>query len=95
MGVNLPSTLMEDLVAMEKPALNVLHCLCVWSASLVPVFSFGENDLFHQIDNPDGSALRHFQVSFKKLVGFSPPVFYGPGICNCFLPFRKPLHTIG
>jgi len=72
------------------------QCACVfWSASLVPVFSFGENDLFHQVDNPAGSALRRFQESFKKVAGFTPPVFYGPGILNCFLPFRKPLHTIG
>lgn len=31
-------------------------------AGLVPVFSFGENDLFEQVDNPEGSRLRAFQV---------------------------------
>jgi len=66
-------------------------------ASLVPVFSFGENDLFKQADNPLGSGLRHFQETFKKFFGFAPPLFYGRGIFNYTLgliPFRKPIYTI-
>lgn len=31
-------------------------------ADLVPVFSFGENELYMQVKNPEGSALRRFQV---------------------------------
>ena len=49
-------------------------------ACLVPVFSFGENELFHQASNPAGSYLRRFQESFKWLFGFSPPLFYGRGV---------------
>ncbi|KAK6023792.1 diacylglycerol acyltransferase [Ostertagia ostertagi] len=29
-----------------------------YGASLVPVYSFGENDLFYQLDNPEGSLVR-------------------------------------
>lgn len=46
-------------------------------ASLVPVFAFGENDIFDQVDNPDGSPLRKFQLWMKQLIGVTPPAFYG------------------
>ena len=46
-------------------------------ASLVPVFAFGENDIFDQVDNPDGSPLRKFQLWMKQLIGITPPAFYG------------------
>ena len=46
-------------------------------ASLVPVFAFGENDIFDQVDNPDGSPLRRFQLFMKQLIGITPPAFYG------------------
>lgn len=66
-------------------------------ACIVPVYSFGENDLFKQADNPAGSGLRHFQETFKKIFGFAPPLFYGRGIFNYtlgLLPFRKPINTV-
>jgi 2-acylglycerol O-acyltransferase 2 len=46
-------------------------------ASLVPVFAFGENDIFDQVDNPDGSPLRRFQLWCKQLIGVTPPLLYG------------------
>lgn len=46
-------------------------------ASLVPVFAFGENDIFEQMDNPEGSPLRRFQLWMKQLIGVTPPAFYG------------------
>lgn len=36
-------------------------------ASLVPVFAFGENELYKQVDNPKGSKLRAFQEKVKKV----------------------------
>ena len=36
-------------------------------ASLVPVFAFGENDIFDQVDNLDGGALR--PKLCKQLIG--------------------------
>ncbi|UYV80989.1 hypothetical protein LAZ67_19002392, partial [Cordylochernes scorpioides] len=66
-------------------------------ASLVPCFSFGENDLYRQFPNPPGSRLRDFQNKLTKIMGFSPPIFYGRGVFQYSLglvPFRHPIHTV-
>lgn len=39
-----------------------LHVFFLFRAQLVPVFSFGENELFDQMENPSGSPLRRLQV---------------------------------
>ncbi|XP_071165310.1 2-acylglycerol O-acyltransferase 2-like [Mytilus edulis] len=65
--------------------------------SLVPVYSFGETDLYLQADNKEGSFLRGIQNFMTKKFGFSPPLFHGRGIFNYtfgLLPFRKPVHTV-
>ena len=56
-------------------------------ASLVPVFAFGENDIFDQVDNPDGGALRRFQNWCKQLIGVTPPLMYGRNLSRGF--FRR------
>ena len=48
-------------------------------ASLVPVVSFGENELFEQLPNPHGSALRRLQERLLRLFGFTLPSFFGVG----------------
>nr|XP_056705782.1 2-acylglycerol O-acyltransferase 1 [Euleptes europaea] len=66
-------------------------------AELVPVFSFGENELFKQIANPKGSRLRALQESLRKLVGFTLPLFHGRGIFQYsfgLMPYRKPINTV-
>uniref|UniRef100_A0A2L2Y2A0 Acyltransferase n=1 Tax=Parasteatoda tepidariorum TaxID=114398 RepID=A0A2L2Y2A0_PARTP len=66
-------------------------------ASLVPSFGFGENDLFEQVENPRGSALREWQDKIKDLLGFSTPIFHGRGIFQYnygFLPYRKPINVV-
>ena len=60
-------------------------------ASLVPVFAFGENDIFDQVDNPDGSPLRKFQLWMKQLIGVTPPAFYGRSLSRGFL--RRMFHS--
>lgn len=67
-------------------------------ADLVPVFSFGENELFQQAYNPQGSRLRRFQETVRKWLTFAPVVFYGRGIFQYnfgLLPFRRKITTIG
>ena len=67
-------------------------------ASLVPVFSFGENDVFTQKRFPEGSLLHRLQRKGKQLLGFSAPIFHGRGIFNYtfgFLPYRCPINTVG
>ncbi|XP_030837558.1 2-acylglycerol O-acyltransferase 2-A [Strongylocentrotus purpuratus] len=66
-------------------------------AHLVPVYSFGETEIYEQISNPEGSFLRRFQGMLTKLIGFAPPLYHGRGIFNYsvgFLPYRKNINTI-
>lgn len=66
-------------------------------ASLVPVFSFGENDIWEQADNPAGSRIWKFQKSIQKLSGWTFPLFHGRGLFNYnfgVLPHRRQITTI-
>ncbi|XP_034862907.1 2-acylglycerol O-acyltransferase 1 isoform X1 [Mirounga leonina] len=66
-------------------------------ASLVPVFSFGENELFKQVNNPQGSWLRTVQEKLQKVMGFALPLFHARGIFQYnfgLMPYRKPIHTV-
>jgi len=66
-------------------------------ASLVPVMSFGENELWKALPNPDGSRVRQFQERMKRLLKFTAPIIHGRGIFNYhfgLMPFRRPIHTV-
>ncbi|XP_039557951.1 2-acylglycerol O-acyltransferase 2-like, partial [Passer montanus] len=67
-------------------------------APLVPVFSFGENELFRQVPNPPGSRLRRLQARLQRLMGVALPLFHARGVFQYsfgLLPFRRPIHTVG
>lgn len=69
----------------------------IFRASLVPVFAFGENDIFDQVENPEGSQLRNIQNKIKGLLGFSTPLFRGRGMFQYnigVLPYRKPINVV-
>jgi len=62
-------------------------------AALVPIFSFGENELFHQVaPNPPGSLLRELQQKGKDHLGFSMPLVVGRW--GLPFPFRERLTTV-
>ncbi|XP_028911583.1 2-acylglycerol O-acyltransferase 3 [Ornithorhynchus anatinus] len=67
-------------------------------ASLVPVYSFGENEIFSQLVFKEGSWARRLQQVFKNIMGFSPCLFWGRGLIWPrswgLLPFRKPVTTV-
>ncbi|XP_075054659.1 2-acylglycerol O-acyltransferase 2 [Mixophyes fleayi] len=66
-------------------------------ASLVPVFSFGENELFDQVDNPKGSFLRGVQEKLQKVMGVALPLFHARGVFQYsfgLLPYRRPIYTV-
>ncbi|CAF3911690.1 unnamed protein product [Rotaria sordida] len=68
----------------------------IHGASLVPVFSFGENDLYEQVSNPRGSKIRRWQNYLQKKMGYSLPLFNGRGVFQYaigFLPNRRPIDT--
>ncbi|CAL9685685.1 unnamed protein product [Knipowitschia caucasica] len=63
-----------------------------FGADLVPVYSFGENELFKQVILTEGTIGRTIQDLFKKIMGFAPCLFVGEKWA--FLPFRKPVTTV-
>ncbi|KAL7025168.1 hypothetical protein ACKWTF_013374 [Chironomus riparius] len=61
-------------------------------ASLVPVFSFGEVDVYDQIDGPK---IRKFQVILKRLTTIAPIIFVGRSFLPVGgIPYRKPINTV-
>jgi hypothetical protein len=66
-------------------------------ASLVPVFSFGENDLYKTITFPEDSFGKNLQNKAMKLYGVSTPLCMGRGIFNLdlgILPHRTTCYTV-
>ncbi|XP_062871391.1 2-acylglycerol O-acyltransferase 1 [Trichomycterus rosablanca] len=66
-------------------------------AWLVPVFSFGENELFDQMENPVGSTLRRVQDRMQRIMGVALPLFHARGVFQYsfgLLPYRKPISTV-
>ncbi|XP_046557532.1 2-acylglycerol O-acyltransferase 2-like isoform X2 [Haliotis rubra] len=66
-------------------------------ADVCPVYSFGENDLYSQVPNPEGSFVRKLQLVLTRICGFSPPIFFGRGVFNYtfgLLPHRRPMNTV-
>lgn len=64
---------------------------------LVPCFSFGENDIFDQVNNTQGTYLHKFQKKFQKMFGWTTPLVLGRGIFNYdvgFMPHRKPITSV-
>ncbi|XP_017527571.2 2-acylglycerol O-acyltransferase 2 [Manis javanica] len=64
---------------------------------LVPIFSFGENDLFDQVENCPGSWLRCIQNRLQKIMGISLPLFHGRGVFQYsfgLIPYRRPITTV-
>lgn len=66
-------------------------------ASLVPVFSFGEVDVYDAPNNEPGSRLRKFQEKHKEWTGVAPAFFIGRGFFQYsfgIIPRRSPIYTV-
>ncbi|GAA6064023.1 hypothetical protein JCM10212_004255 [Sporobolomyces blumeae] len=66
-------------------------------ADLVPVFSFGENDIFKQLANARGTRLYKLQKRFQAMFGFTLPIFFGRGLFNYnmgLMPYRHPIVSV-
>ncbi|KAG8522817.1 2-acylglycerol O-acyltransferase 2, partial [Galemys pyrenaicus] len=64
---------------------------------LVPVYSFGENNVYDQVDNAPGSWLRWIQNRLQKVMSISLPLFHGRGIFQYsfgLIPHRRPINTV-
>ncbi|XP_072483433.1 acyl-CoA wax alcohol acyltransferase 1 [Notamacropus eugenii] len=66
-------------------------------AHLVPTFTFGETEVYHQVLFPEGSRMNRFQCWFRSILGFYCCVFYGRGFFQDFwglLPLPEPIITV-
>ncbi|CAO3653076.1 unnamed protein product [Cunninghamella blakesleeana] len=66
-------------------------------SSLVPVLSFGENEIYDQVKNNQGSLLWKFQKKVQSLLGFTLPLFHGRGIFNYdigLMPHRRTMNIV-
>lgn len=65
---------------------------------LVPVFGFGENDIWDQDEQPkEGTFAHKFNTAMTKNLGIVMPAFSGRGIFNYnrgLLPHRRPIHVV-
>ncbi|XP_066580915.1 2-acylglycerol O-acyltransferase 1-like [Prorops nasuta] len=64
---------------------------------LVPVFSFGETDLYNQAHAPKGSRLRKIQEIFRRVTGIAPVLLIGRGFFQYtfgVVPHRKPINVV-
>uniref|UniRef100_A0A3P8V8S3 Acyltransferase n=1 Tax=Cynoglossus semilaevis TaxID=244447 RepID=A0A3P8V8S3_CYNSE len=74
-----------------------IECASSHKAQLVPVFSFGENELFDQMDNPTGSPLRTLQNRLQSVMGVAMPLFHARGVFQYsfgLMPYRTSIHTV-
>lgn len=86
---------MENVIALRWWSLNALTgpLLVLHRADLVPVYSFGENELFQQVIFSEGSLARKLQDLFKKVMGFAPCLFIGERMA--LVPYKIPLTIVG
>ena len=88
----------DSSVSVFLLTINILSFYFTYRANLVPVFSFGENEIFDQVSNPRGSRLRAFQHKLMKILSFAPPLFFGRGILPRLIgmmPHKRPVCTVG
>lgn len=66
-------------------------------ADLVPVLSFGENDLYDQYSVDDHPRVHKFQLFVKQVLGFTIPLFHARGVFNYdvgLVPYRRPINIV-
>jgi len=87
----------ERLVLPPKWLMNIKLCLS-HRTPLVPVISFGETDVYDQVQNPQGSRLRRAQEFCRRLTGIAPVALLGRGLFQYsfgVVPQRRPVTTLG
>ncbi|CAN6639766.1 diacylglycerol O-acyltransferase 1 [Trichomonascus vanleenenianus] len=85
-----------DLV-LEKRKGFVKLALEMGNCDLVPVLAFGENDVYDQVDNNQGTLLYKFQTALKKFLGFTLPLMHARGVFNYdvgIIPYRRPINVV-
>ena len=84
-----------DLVLKKR--LGFIKMAIRTGSSLVPILSFGEADIFEQLDNEPTSKLFKMQQFVKRCCGFTIPLIHARGIFNYnfgLIPYRRPINTV-
>ncbi|KAF8519653.1 diacylglycerol acyltransferase-domain-containing protein [Gautieria morchelliformis] len=85
----------NDLTLMRR--LGFIKVAIQHGADLVPVFSFGENDIYHQMPNEKGTTVYTLQKKFQNVFGFTLPLFHGRGVFNYnfgLMPHRRSIVSV-
>jgi hypothetical protein len=88
----------ESLVLPPKWLTNIKLCCFSYRTPLVPVISFGETDVYDQVQNPEGSCLRRAQEFCRRVTGIAPVALLGRGLFQYsfgVVPQRRPVTTLG
>ena len=89
----------DAVVLTADQGCGVLTSSHLSRADLVPVYSFGENEVYEQVIFEEGSWGRWVQKKFQKHIGFAPCIFHGRGLFSSnswgLLPYSKPITTVG
>ncbi|TRM58786.1 diacylglycerol acyltransferase-domain-containing protein [Schizophyllum amplum] len=86
------SNILKAGPGMRSPSLGFIKVAIQHGADLVPVFSFGENDIYQQMPNERGTTVYTLQKKFQSVFGFTLPLFHGRGLLNYnlgLLPYRR------
>ncbi|KAI0057261.1 DAGAT-domain-containing protein [Artomyces pyxidatus] len=84
-------------LTLRKSRLGFIKVAIQHGADLVPVFSFGENDIYQQMPNEKGTTVYKLQENFKNLFGFTLPLFHGRGLLNYnlgLMPYRRRIVSV-
>lgn len=68
------------------------------NVGVVPVLSFGENELYEQVVPHRGGLLEWVQRAMKRVAGFTVPLFHARGVFNYdvgLMPYRRAVNTVG
>ena len=66
-------------------------------ADLVPVIGFGENEIYEQLDPHEHPYINKLQLTVKKIMGWTIPLFHARGIFNYdvgMMPYRRPMNIV-
>lgn len=77
---------------------TLLFNIFVYSAPLVPVFSFGETDIYDQVNAKENSFLHNFQQRMRNYTGLVPVIIKGRGLFQYtfgIVPNRRPINVVG
>ncbi|KAF9234099.1 diacylglycerol acyltransferase-domain-containing protein [Melanogaster broomeanus] len=80
-----------------KRRLGFIKVAIQHGADLVPVFSFGENDIYQQMPNERGTTIYAMQKKFQSMFGFTLPLFHGRGLLNYnlgLMPYRRRIVSV-